>query len=198
MFAYCENNPVQRDDQDGEFWHLVVGGIIGGLIGGISAAINGGDVADILIGAAAGAASGVLTASGVGLIGQAVGGAAISMASNAAGQVKDIAAGEKESFDVGGFLLDGAVGAGCGLISGAGASSFAAQTGGQKQMVQLGKDTVKRTWQELTHNGVRAYAKEAGKAAKYYIKSTIKNTKNLFSFRNAVAQGVGALYNILN
>ena len=95
------------------------------------------------------------------------------------------------------LLLDGAVGAGCGLISGSGASSFAAKSGGQKQMMQLGKDTVKQTWQELTHNGFSAYAKEAGKAAKYYVRSTIKNTKNLFSLRNTTAQGVRALYNII-
>ena len=196
MFAYCENNPVQREDRDGEFWHLVVGGIIGGLIGGVSAAISGGDVADILISATAGAASGVLTASGAGLIGQVVGGAAISMASNAAGQVKDIATNNKGCFDVGEFLLDGAVGAVCGLISGAGASSFAAKAGGQQQMMQLGKQTINRTWQSLTHNGLRACANEAGKAAKYYISSTIKNTRNLFSLRNAISQGVGALYNI--
>lgn len=29
MFAYCGNNPVDRVDDDGEFWHLIVGAVVG-------------------------------------------------------------------------------------------------------------------------------------------------------------------------
>ena len=47
LFAYCDNNPVVRTDEDGEFWHLVVGGAIGGIIGAISSAASGGDVVDV-------------------------------------------------------------------------------------------------------------------------------------------------------
>ena len=30
MFAYCENNPVNRSDPDGEIWNIVVGAVVGG------------------------------------------------------------------------------------------------------------------------------------------------------------------------
>ncbi|MBE6920295.1 MAG: RHS repeat-associated core domain-containing protein [Ruminococcaceae bacterium] len=124
MFAYCGNNPVSRKDDGGEFWHLVVGGVIGGIIGAISSAASGGDIVDVLIGAAAGAAGGVLAASGAGVVVQALGSAAISMASNAASQVNHIVqdkTGETE-FDVGDMLFDGAVGLACGAWGGNGAS----------------------------------------------------------------------------
>ena len=124
LFAYCGNNPVSRADSNGQFWHLVVGGVIGGIIGAISSAASGGDVVDILIGAAAGAAGGVLAASGAGIVVQAIGSAAISMISNAASQVNHIVQDETGAteFDVGDMLFDGAVGLACGTWGGNGAS----------------------------------------------------------------------------
>ena len=59
------------------------GAAIGGIIGGLSAALSGGDTADIIIGIGSGMLSGALTASGIGVAGQVVGSAAISMLSNA-------------------------------------------------------------------------------------------------------------------
>jgi hypothetical protein len=101
-----------------------VGGVIGGIIGAISSAASGGDVVDILIGAAAGAAGGVLAASGAGVVVQALGSAAISMTSNAASQVNHIVQDETGAteFDVGDMLFDGAVGLACGTWGGNGAS----------------------------------------------------------------------------
>ena len=124
MFAYCGNNPVSRADDGGEFWHLVVGGVIGGIIGAISSAASGGDTIDVIIGAVAGAAGGVLAASGAGVVVQALGSAAISMASNAASQANHIIQDEsgKTEFDVGDMLFDGAVGLVCGAWGGNGAS----------------------------------------------------------------------------
>ena len=29
MFAYCDNNPINRADENGEFWHLLVGAAVG-------------------------------------------------------------------------------------------------------------------------------------------------------------------------
>lgn len=124
LFTYCGNNPVSRADSNGQFWHLVVGGVIGGIIGAISSAVSGGDATDIIIGALAGAAGGILAASGAGVIVQALGSAAISMASNAASQVHDIrqdTTGETE-FDIGDMLFDGVVGLACGIWGGNGAS----------------------------------------------------------------------------
>ena len=30
LYAYCDNNPVIREDKDGQFWNIIVGAIIGG------------------------------------------------------------------------------------------------------------------------------------------------------------------------
>lgn len=98
------------------------------------------------------------------------------------------------------FLLDGAVGAVCGLISGPGASSVASGAGGQKQMIGLGVDTVTRTLDELAQNGYQAFKTEAKKAAKYYLKSTAKVTNNLVgkaSGRVWAAIGIGNGYNAI-
>ncbi len=124
MFAYCGNNPVARADSSGEFWHLVMGGVIGGAIGAVSSAVSGGNLADILIGATAGALGGVLAASGAGVVVQAIGNATISMVSNAASQANKIVndpTGETE-FDIGDMLFDGVVGLACGIAGGNGAS----------------------------------------------------------------------------
>ena len=29
LFAYCDNNPITRADDDGEFWHIIVGAVVG-------------------------------------------------------------------------------------------------------------------------------------------------------------------------
>ena len=68
LFAYCDNNPVMRGDEDGEFWHIVAGAAIGGLIGGISSivgqAISGQKInwVEVGVSAASGALTGAITA----------------------------------------------------------------------------------------------------------------------------------------
>ena len=91
------------------------------------------------IAALTGAASGALAATGGGLVGQIVGGAAIAMAGNAAQQGIDIATGKKNEFSAGDMFIDGAIGAICGLAGGSGASQ-----GNAKIAVTLGKQLTKR------------------------------------------------------
>jgi len=124
MFVYCGSNPIARSDSRGFFWHLVIGGVVGGIIGGISSALSGGDVTDILISVASGADSGVLAASGAGVLAQSLGSAALSMASNAAQQMNHIIKDEtgETKFRVGDMLFDGFVGLVCGARGGNGAS----------------------------------------------------------------------------
>lgn len=73
MFAYCENNPVNRSDLSGEFWNVVIGAAVGGVLNALATAIdsyestgcvNWGDVA---ISAAVGAISGGVAATGLGV-----------------------------------------------------------------------------------------------------------------------------------
>ena len=66
LFAYCRNNPIAHDDDEGEWVHIVVGAVVGGIVGAACAAINGGDKTDVITAAITGAGSGALAATGVG------------------------------------------------------------------------------------------------------------------------------------
>ena len=164
MFAYCGNNPIIRSDDDGQFWHIIVGAVIGATVGAISAAIQGKGTAGILAGAVLGAASGALAASGAGVVAQTIGSGVLSMAENAIDQVEDIAKDKtnKKKFSVGSMLIDGAIGAVAGAAGGNGASY-----GNAKSINQAGKQLLKRG---LLNPQARAYyAKVAHNAAKEYV-----------------------------
>ena len=73
MFAYCENNPVNRSDPNGEL-HILAGALIGGVIGGglelVGQLVTGTKLSDVnwgsvAIEAAAGAATGAAMSMGV-------------------------------------------------------------------------------------------------------------------------------------
>ena len=196
LFSYCDNNPIIRADSAGGFWHIVVGAAGGALLSGVVQVacnvIEGKSLTSGLgLALLAGAASGALTASGVGVIGSAIGSGMISAGSSLVSQISD---GGLENVNFGEVLLDGAVGVGCGIISGAGASSVASGAGGQTQMINLGKKTASRTWSALRTNGVEAAKKEAQKATHYYMKSTKKVTDNLLGKKVRKAFGFSAFY----
>ena len=73
LFAYCDNDPVNRKDDGGEFWHIIAAGAINGAISAINNAVTqihekGSDNFDwgqVFIAAAFGCANGVLTSCGV-------------------------------------------------------------------------------------------------------------------------------------
>ena len=123
LYAYCDNNPIVRGDKDGEFWNFIIGAVVGAVAGAvtqvISNAVSGKKLTDGLATATlSGAASGLLAASGVGIVGSVVGNAAISMASNATNQI--IENKGFNNFDVGDMLADGAIGGIAGAVGGAG------------------------------------------------------------------------------
>ena len=173
MFAYCDNNPIMRADSCGEFWHMVVGTVVGGLLGGVvktvSNLVEGKNITDGLGTAVfAGAASGLLASTGVGVIGMAVGNAAISMAENATNQI--IANKGFSGFDVADMAVDGVIGGIAGAIGGK-------QTG-TKHLNYLGKQTVKRTVKTTMKKGIKSGLTEARKAFSYYGKNTQKYYKD--------------------
>ena len=90
MFAYCENNPVNRSDPTGEFAHLVIGAAVGAAVGAITAAISSyldtGSVnlGSVLLGAGVGAVSGLIGASGMGALAQAAWTGGLGFGSNIA------------------------------------------------------------------------------------------------------------------
>ncbi len=83
MFAYCENNPVVRKDNEGEFWNFVIGAAVGGLISGITTYVRTGSLKQAAVSAVVGAISGAVAASGLPFLAQV----AITMAVTAGGDV---------------------------------------------------------------------------------------------------------------
>ena len=68
LFAYCDNNPIARTDDGGEFWHVVIGAAVGAVGGAVSSivsqAVSGEKInwKAVGISAAGGAVSGAITA----------------------------------------------------------------------------------------------------------------------------------------
>ena len=67
------------------------------------------------------------------------------------------------------MLIDGAIGGVSGVLGGAGK--------GTKHLTNLGKQTIKRTFNVTAHRGLKAGLKEAGKAFAYYGKNSAKYYK---------------------
>lgn len=68
LYAYCDNNPISRADDNGYFGHIIVGAVVGGLIGAVSSvvgqAVSGQGInwAEVGVSAASGALTGAITA----------------------------------------------------------------------------------------------------------------------------------------
>ena len=112
LYAYCDNNPIMREDDGGEFWHIVAGAVIGAAISATitiaSNLIKGESITDGLLTATlSGAASGALSATGIGIVGAIAGNAAISMGENMINQITDN--GGFEDFDVADMVTDGII-----------------------------------------------------------------------------------------
>ena len=110
MFAYCENNPIMRADEDGEIWHIVAGALIGGVISYASARLCGQNQNEALKSALWGAASGAVSAA-LPNAGAAVG----VLFSVAESVISDVKSGES----AGTIVVDAFISAGMGVISGA-------------------------------------------------------------------------------
>ena len=68
LYAYCDNNPVSRADDGGEFWNIVIGAVVGAVAGAVSnivSQVTSGEEINwkaVGISAASGAISGAVTA----------------------------------------------------------------------------------------------------------------------------------------
>ncbi len=154
MFAYCGNNPINNNDPSGMIWHIAVGAGIGAVLGAVSSvvtqvvgnALTGKTVnvnwRDVGLAAVGGAISGGLAASAVGIVGQIVGNATVSLGNNVASQMLD----GNSSFDFGSMLIDTAIGTTAGYFGGAGAGSHG--------LTKIGLTNVKRTANALINKGI--------------------------------------------
>ena len=77
MFAYCGNNPVNRKDDGGEFWNIVIGAVVGAVVSAATTAIQSYketgsiDIGKTVISGLVGAVSGGVAATGLGMVAQA-------------------------------------------------------------------------------------------------------------------------------
>jgi RHS repeat-associated protein len=87
LFAYCDNNPVMRVDENGEFWVelgiMAVGGVVGAVTNAITSAamqyfVKGEvDAKSVVVAAASGFVSGAIASSPLGLGGQIIAGSIV-------------------------------------------------------------------------------------------------------------------------
>ena len=87
LYAYCDNNPIMRSDEDGEFWNVVIGAAVGAIVGGVTAWASGGDWKSIAISVGVGLLSGGLAATGIHAVGQLAIGGATNALSNVLDQI---------------------------------------------------------------------------------------------------------------
>lgn len=135
LYAYVGNDPYNNTDPTGEFANFLVGGVIGGVAAGLASYIAGGDLRDVALATAGGAAIGAVTSgagvaayvggiassAGVGAatsaaIGTVVTSAASGAAGNALGQAAGIgydtiAGNEVAQFDGGQVAVAGGIAA---------------------------------------------------------------------------------------
>lgn len=188
LFAYCGNNPVIRADSEGKFWHIIGGAVLGAVAGTVTKmitnVISGEKITSGLLTAGiAGAVSGGLAASGVGLAGQVIGNALIGAGNNAADQLIGMANGTKtDGFDVTSMLLDGAIGAVAGFAGGAGA--------GNRGLTKIGLTNLQRAGNALTHKGTKAALDVLGKGLTYFGKNARHMVKPLVI---AIAKSSGSV-----
>lgn len=173
LFVYCDNNPVMYADNEGDFWHIVVGAAVGGLISGVvQVATNlatGKEWSDgVLSSVASGAIGGAVSSTSLGITAIFAINALTSATSEGIDQV---ASGQK--INIGAVLTEGVIGGVFGAVGGKG--------NGTKHLMNLGIGTVKRTVNTTVHKGIKSGLKEAGKAFTYYAKNTKTYYKTVYS-----------------
>ena len=125
LFAYCGNNPICREDHDGEFWNFVIGAAVGAVVSAAITAIDSYtstgsvDWISVLISAGVGAASGAIAASGMGALVQAGLTAGACSAGDVLTQVHELNTGRRTSYNPVQTIGAGAMGFATSIVSSA-------------------------------------------------------------------------------
>lgn len=173
LFAYCDNNPVMRADNEGGFWHILAGAAAGGLISGAVQVVSNlvsGEKWNHRLGAslATGAIGGALSCTGLTRTAIFAANALVSAIDK-----WDEQRASEEGFNFALILSSGVIGGFYGALGGSG--------NGTKSLFNLGMSTVKRTTNATVHKGINSGVKEATKAFAYYAKNTKKYYKKTYS-----------------
>ena len=193
LFSYCDNNPVNRSDDGGKLWNIVVGAVIGGTLGALTTAITGGDTDDIIHSAISGAISGGVAASGIGIVGQRLIGAATSAADTLYGGIRKIKSGESS---VGQVAVKTIVSAGIGaLTAGSGMNNKKMQS--MRSAAQVGRRTLRSVG---NHPRIKRAATTAVNAFKNYARkqyvTLAKETAVYSSFSWGVSKAIDVAYSM--
>ena len=175
VYAYCDNDPVSRDDDGGKFWNIAIGALVGAVVGAVASvatqlittgSVNAGSVA---IAAVSGAISGGLAASGIPVKGQVIANAIIGGASSAA----DTYATRDENTNAWTYVKNTLIGAGIGVLSGKIGGNGSGSRHLRTSAARLGK-RLSRAMHGINRTGVSAAVREVKKATKYYVSQTTR------------------------
>ena len=191
VFAYCDNNPVIRIDDEGGYWDLVIGAFVGGVVsGGMSllSAYRSDEPIDwgkVLIDAATGAISGALSVVEVNWLVTV----AESFISNAISQEYEILSGKRQDFDV--------VEMGISM-----ATDLALGKWGD-EISDVALKPVERTKKSVaqkasSYNQKAASRKSQSKSTSYYKKRADKNTKLQKKYSNIWVAGKAAITSFIS
>ena len=190
LLAYCDNNPVMRSDADGEFWAtlgiMAVGGVISGIVSAVTSAITQqvttGDInwASVGVAAASGFVSGAIAASPLGVVGQAIIGGGIEVASYVA---DSYVTGEETT--IGGVVFSALWGGFVGWRGGNGANYKLTLT----NTIKNAKDTVVRE----SRRANREYAAKAVTNALAYRNNRLSYEAVMFSTSSIVSTIVSTI-----
>ncbi len=175
---------MYRDDS-GEWIHIAIGALVGFAFGGVVSAVTQyfeeGKISwgTVLVSAGGGALSGALAATGVGLVGQAIGNAAISVVTDVGTMVIE---GEINTANIVDLMETAAIGALCGLAGGPGGSTRHLSSAANNLFSKTGKiiqSSVKRSNFDNTAkdiiNAFKYYYKNAAKEEGRIVKSVLKS-----------------------
>ena len=169
LFAYCDNNPITRVDNGGEFWHIVAGVAIGAVGGAVSTLI--GDLITgtwsswetYLISAGTGALTGGLSAAGVPLGVMVAVSAGVSAAESVTNDLIENEKGE-ENHSVGAIVGHAFINAGFSALS-----TYIGGASNGKQMNKMYKASKEASGMFLVGGNHPNVKKELGRViGKYY------------------------------
>jgi len=172
LYTYCDNNPIMRKDESGDFWNVLVGAVVGATVGLVTSIVEEvieddfdfkEDFGKILTSTFVGAAEGALVATFP----------AASVAISAAASATESAInGAINGDSFGDIVIDSVVSGTLGAVAGSMGSSFV--KGGK--LINEGAESVGKAFKRGIHPVVKKSAKKSlKKAAKFIGKEYMEN-----------------------
>ena len=176
LYVYGVGNPVLYADANGAWIHLVIGAVVGAIASGVVSitaqlfTTHKVDIWRTLISVGAGAVSGLLAATGVGVVGQIAGNALISSVANFGDQLY-LNDGDITKTNITDVMIAAFIGATGGALGGKG--------GGTPSLDNLTTQLFRRIGNAVKYQSGAAFKQELSKAIAYYAKCATKQTLSI-------------------